>query len=132
MLKHPKIYFAIFAVAVSLGLLLSFFYRPYVYSNNVNDFGLADTIGSLVSVVAFFFLFWSMKHASKREKNIHIIFAVIIYSVVWELFGHIGLIGSFDWKDMVAAAISGIATYAIKEFTDRRYLLLNEQKKGDE
>ena len=33
-----------------IGLLLSYTYRPYVYENHINDFHLADVIGSIVCV----------------------------------------------------------------------------------
>lgn len=35
-----------------IGLLLSYTYRPYVYENHINDFHLADVIGSIVCVPA--------------------------------------------------------------------------------
>ena len=33
-----------------IGLVLSHTYRPYVYENHINDFHLADVIGSVVCV----------------------------------------------------------------------------------
>ena len=35
-----------------IGLVLSHTYRPYVYENHINDFHLADVIGSVVCVPA--------------------------------------------------------------------------------
>jgi hypothetical protein len=35
-----------------LGILLSYTYRPYIYSNYIFDFHLADTIGSWVCIPA--------------------------------------------------------------------------------
>lgn len=60
------------------GLILSALYRPYIYSNNINDFGFADTIGSLIAVVAFCFFVWGFKEYSNQEKNRRI-FNKIIY-----------------------------------------------------
>lgn len=36
----------------AIGLVLSHTYRPYVYENHINDFHLADVIGSVVCVPA--------------------------------------------------------------------------------
>lgn len=33
-----------------VGLVLSYTYRPYVYENHIDDFHLADVIGSIVCV----------------------------------------------------------------------------------
>jgi len=49
--KKQKIYLSISICMVVGGQLLSHLYRPYIYANNINDFGFADTIGSLVSVI---------------------------------------------------------------------------------
>ena len=37
---------------VAIGLVLSHTYRPYVYENHINDYHLADVIGSIVCVPA--------------------------------------------------------------------------------
>lgn len=125
--KLQRIYFAISLIAVATGLLLSFFYRPYAYLNKLNDFGLADTIGSLVSVVGFCFLYWSLKTVTNKVKNIHILLAIFIYAVVWELFGILGLMGTFDWRDMVAALISGVITFILKEIVNWKFTTIHEK-----
>ena len=127
MSKQQKIYLPISICVVLAGLILSTFYRPYVYANKISDFGLADTIGSLVSVVGFCFFAWTFKNYTDNQKNKHIIVATIIYGFVWELFGFIGIYGTFDWKDIVGGIISGVITFLIKELikrlTDRQELV---------
>lgn len=117
--KSQHYYFALAFVVLILSQLLTFFYRPYVYSNNINDFGFADTIGSLVSVIAICCLFWSFKSYSNKQKNQHILLAVLIYGVVWEPMGLLGIYGTFDWKDIIATFISGGITFLLKEFIER-------------
>lgn len=102
------------------GLILSALYRPYIYSNNINDFGFADTIGSLIAVVAFCFFVWGFKEYSNQEKNKQIIIATLIYSFGWELLSFLGIHGTFDKKDIVAALISGLITFLIKETVERK------------
>lgn len=88
-----------------LGLLLSVTYRPYVYKNNINDFGFADVIDSLVSIIAFCTFFWSQGEYSNKIKNLHIVLAVIIYGIIWESLGYFGLYGTFDGNTIMAYKI---------------------------
>lgn len=118
--KCQKIYLTISVSAVITGQFLTHTYRPFIYSNNIFDFGLADTIGSLVSVIGLCFLFWTFKSYSNKEKNRHIIITVLTYSLIWEPMGLIGLHGTFDWKDIVASFISGLLTFLLKEIVDKK------------
>lgn len=44
-----KLKFIISGILIAaIGLVLSHTYRPYVYENHINDFHLADVIGSVV------------------------------------------------------------------------------------
>ena len=118
--KTQKIYLTISIISVITGQLLTLTYRPYIYSNHLFDFGIADTIGSLVAVIGLCFFFWTFKTYPNKEKNKHIIVAVIIYSLIWEPMGLIGLHGTFDCKDIIASFISGFLTFGLKELIDKR------------
>ncbi|MDF1516804.1 MAG: hypothetical protein RQ864_12745 [Lutibacter sp.] len=120
-MKIKNAYLAISIFVVISGILLSLIYRPYVYRNNIFDFGFADVIGSFVSVIGFCTFVWSINNNSNKKKNIQIIIATIIYSIVWEFFGLIGVWGTFDWKDIGAAIISGIFTYFIKNIVEIKF-----------
>jgi len=129
-LRHEKkqiVYFLISIFVVSSGLLLSSIYRPYIYSNDINDLGFADTIGSLVSVIGFCSFLWSFKDFSDKKKNYHIIWAVFIYSVIWEPLGLLGIHGTFDWKDIFAVIVSGLITYALKNFIESKFKLTDKE-----
>jgi len=116
-----KIYLRISIAVIAIGIILSSFYRPYIYRNNISDFGFADTIGSLMSVIGFCTFVWSRKEYSNRIRNIHITLATFIYGIFWEFLGYINLYGTFDKKDIAAAAISGIFTYFINIYIEYRY-----------
>jgi hypothetical protein len=131
MKKVQKIYFIILIIVIVSGLLLSLIYRPYIYSNNYFDFGFADTIGSLVSVIGLCFFYWSFKSYSNNEKNKHIIISVLVYSLIWEPMGLIGIHGTFDWKDIVATIISGILTFLLKEIIDKNWVKEYENLKSN-
>ncbi len=121
MSRQQKIYLIVSIAAVLTGLLLTQFYRPYVYINQINDFGFADTIGSLVSVIGFCFFIWSFKNYHDSQKNKEIVIAIIMYGFVWEFFGLLGIHGTFDWKDIIATVVSGLLTYLIKELIKRQF-----------
>ena len=114
-------YLIISIAVIAIGIILSSLYRPYIYRNNITDFGFADTIGSLVSVIGFCTFVWSRKEHPNRLKNVHILLATFIYGIFWEFLGYINLYGTFDKKDIVAAAISGIFTYFIKTCIEYKY-----------
>jgi hypothetical protein len=62
MSKKQNLYLLIGITIIGTGLVLSAFYRPYIYTHKINDFGFADTIGSLVSVIGFCCVVWYSWH----------------------------------------------------------------------
>ncbi|MFA8433552.1 MAG: hypothetical protein ACEPOZ_03450 [Marinifilaceae bacterium] len=118
--KKQKFYLTIAFIVLASSQLLTHFYRPFIYSSKINDYGFADTIGSLVSVIGICFLFWGTENYSNKEKNKHIFLATIIYSVIWEPLGLLGIHGTFDWKDIIATFISGIITFLLKEIIEKK------------
>lgn len=119
MQKKQKTYLTLSISIVIIALLLTYFYRPFIYNNNINDFGFADTIGSLASVLGACFFLWGVKIYSKREMNKQILMATFVYTILWESLGFIGIHGTFDWKDIVAGLISGGLTYVLKEVIEK-------------
>lgn len=113
-------YLTLSIIVIFTGLMLTFIYRPYIYANNYNDFGFADTIGSFVSVLGFCFFVWGFNEYSNNEKNKQIIIATVIYAFGWELFGYLGIYGTYDKKDIVAALISGLITFLLKEIIETK------------
>lgn len=117
-----KKYLTICIVTAGTGLIATLFYRPYIYSHKLFDFYLADSIGSLVCVLAFCSFMWSRKEQSSKQKNNMILLAAFMYSFVWEgltvLIGHT----RFDWHDVFAVWIGAMVTYLVKERVDAKPL----------
>lgn len=113
-----KKYSIISSITLLSGFLLTYIYRPYIYSNHINDLGFADTIGSLISVLGYCSLIWSFKMYSKKQKNLQIILTTVVYGIIWEFLGYLELYGTFDWKDVIATFFSGALTFFIKELID--------------
>ncbi len=124
MSDKQKLYLKIGIIIPVIGLLLTAFYRPYIYSHDINDLGFADVIGSLVSVIGFCCFVWGFKSFSNKEMNAQIILATFIFSVLWEFFGYLGIYGVFDWKDVVAGILSGLFTFLIKQLVERKFRIL--------
>ena len=118
--KKQKYYLIITFIVFVSSQLLTHLYRPFIYNHNINDYGFADTIGSLDSVIGICFLFWGVRNYLSTEKDNHIFLAMIVFSVIWEPLGLLGIHGTFDWKDIVATFISGVLTYFLKEIIERK------------
>ena len=120
-MKKGKLYLSISIVVIAIGLILTSIYRPYIYSNNIYDYGFSDIIGSLVSVIGFCTLIWYYKDYPNKTKNLHIIVATFIFSIVWEAFGYFNVYGTFDKKDVIASIMSGFITFIIKELIETKF-----------
>lgn len=107
-------YLLIGIVSLVIAFVLSTIYRPFIYTNNSNDFGFADVIGSFFSVFTFCFITWGLKEYSNKEKNRHILLATLVYAFLWEFVGYLGIYGTFDVKDIFAGIISGVIAYLVK------------------
>ena len=125
-MKENNTYLKIGSVALLIALLLSIFYRPFIYRNNIYDYYFSDVIGSLFSVFTFCFLFWGFqkKKYSSKEKTIHILIATIIYAFIWEFMGFINVYGTFDTNDIYAGVLSGIITFLAKTIITRNLFSL--------
>jgi len=123
--KKNKTYLCISVGIVITGIILSVTYRPYIYANGLFDLKFADTIGSLIAVIGFCFFVWGFKDFSISVMNKQIIVAVLVYSIIWEPLGLLGIHGTFDWYDMIAAGISGILAFVGKEIIESKFRTKN-------
>ena len=97
-----------------LGLLLTYFYRPYIYANHINDRHLADTIGNIVAVPAAAFLFYAAQKTVRYTK----LTVLLLDFLVWCLYEALFSI-TFDWRDILASFIMCFVTYLILRVVDK-------------
>ncbi len=111
--KLNRIYFFVFVISFIITEVGREFYRPYIYRNNINDFGFADTIGNTFGTIAtiFFILFLVVKPNFRKET--FFIFFIIIFHIAYEISQKILPNNNFDWKDIIATIIAGIISYVI-------------------
>ncbi|MBB6461370.1 hypothetical protein HNR74_002543 [Flammeovirga kamogawensis] len=116
---HKKIksyYFLLFVLFFSLAFVLNNCYRPYIYTNNINDFGLADMASNL-----FFFpigctFFGCFQNPLRRKKN-DVIISFVLLSLHELLSYFIPFLGIFNVKDISALFIGAIITFYIQKNT---------------
>jgi glycosyltransferase involved in cell wall biosynthesis len=88
-------------------------YRPYIYSNDINDFGLADTVGNFFGTITQ--IYFSLTILNPDYKNGKWIFPFITVGyIVYELAQYfLPGTNTCDPKDIIATIISGILSYLI-------------------
>ena len=92
-------------------------YRPFIYNNEINDFGIADSIGNLGGIIVQIFASLTLLN-SPGIKAIRIIVFVIAGYIIYEILQPILPKGVFDWKDIYGTFLGGIVALMI-------YFLLN-------
>ena len=105
-------------ILIIIGFILSSIYRPYVYSNNINDFGIADIGNNVIFIPAVYFLTILI-----NKKPIFGIFKDIIFHtsalMIVEILSYfIKGIGTFDYKDLFGLLIgAGITIIVMRNRT---------------
>lgn len=82
------------------------FYRPYIRANGINDFHIADTVGSSFGTIATIFLAIAILGGDEqRDRQFLIVGAASIcaYELAQPLFG-----ASIDPWDVLASVVAGV------------------------
>lgn len=101
-MKSKWLYFSGALFFFLLGGLLSNTYRPYVYSNHLYDYHLADTIGNWVAVPASTLLWVGMNKYQPYTATLYSVLLWFLYEII--------LFGVFDFYDLLATVWSGLFT----------------------
>ena len=98
-------------------LVISYTYRPYIYSHHIYDLHLADFFSDLFAVPAT--LFWGIatnKDFGKYTIGFHIMI-ICIFLILYEF-----LISAItDVHDMIAVIVSGVFTWLILRLAMKKY-----------
>ena len=114
------IYVLLFFIALILGFLSKLVYRDFIYSNNLSDFGLADSLPNFFAV--FGIAFASLTFSKNRKANISFLFflnsasSMIAYEFTQIFFG-----GVFDVKDIIASIVGSIFAYGVFLFLSKTF-----------
>jgi glycopeptide antibiotics resistance protein len=87
-------------------------YRPYIYSNGIDDFGIADSMGNLGGIIVQIFLMLAVLNPPRKIAHHTFIFVIVGY-ILYEILQLILPKGVFDWLDVYGTLIGGIIAYGI-------------------
>lgn len=97
-------------ILLSLGYALNSHYRPFIYENNINDYGLADIGNNLIFVPSSYFLIllFNKKPIYGVYKDVIVFFTFLSLIEVLSFVSRI--FGTFDTKDILGLAIGSFLT----------------------
>ena len=110
----------IFRIIYMIIAVLAFFiteagryiYRPFIYANEINDYGIADSIGNSGGIVVQIFFMLAILN-SPGEKVFRVIGFVTVGYVIYEILQPYLPKGVFDWKDIYGTVIGGVISFLI-------------------
>lgn len=82
-------------------------YRPYIYNNNIDDYGIADSIGNSGGIIVQ--IFFSLAIINPPQNKIYrlILFVTAGY-ILYEFLQPVLPRGVFDWLDIYGTIVGGI------------------------
>ncbi len=101
------IYFVMFLLSFVLTEIGRYVYRPFIYENNINDFGIADSMGNLGGIIVQLFFGLTVFNSTKK-KGLRLISFFIIGYILYEIAQPFLPKGVFDWKDIYGTFVGGI------------------------
>lgn len=110
--KLRFIYFFFFIAAFFLTEAGRNIYRPYIYENGINDFGIADSMGNLGGIVVQIFFGLAILNPLYK-KGVRIILFFITGYIFYEILQPYLPKGTFDWLDIYGTIIGGIVGFGI-------------------
>lgn len=99
------------AVSLSIGiitLILNNTYRPYIYSNHINDWHIADSFTNFLAVPAGQFMMLGLSNEIKLKLHYQILIVCLGF-IFYEFIGF-----TFDYFDIAATILSGIVFFIIE------------------
>ena len=84
-------------------------YRPYIYRNGINDFGIADSMGNLGGIVVQIFFSLAILN-SQKKKAFNVIGFLVAGYILYEIVQPYLPKGVFDWKDIYGTIIGGFVS----------------------
>ena len=95
-------------------------YRPYIYSNNINDFHIADTLGNSLGTITTIFILIFILSNEKVKGNYLVVLgtvSVTVFEIAHPLLGK-----SIDFWDILATLLTGGISFIILNsiFKDRK------------
>ncbi len=110
--RYRVIYFGIAVLFFFLTEIGRNIYRPYIYSSNINDYGIADSIGNLGGIIVQIFFSLVILN-SPAMKAFNLIGFIVIGYILYEILQPYLPRGVFDWKDIYGTLIGGVISLLV-------------------
>ncbi len=105
-----RLYYLIIDIIILL--LMIKVYRPYIYSNSINDFHIADSIPSFLGVLIMSNIIYL------NDKNLEYDFLLYLCPtiglIIYEFLQYYLHVGTFDINDIIFTLIGGIIVFFYK------------------
>lgn len=108
-------YFVIAVVFFFLTEIGRNIYRPFIYANDIDDYGIADSIGNSGGIIVQIFFMLAILN-SPGKKVFHVIGFIVIGYILYEILQPYLPRGVFDWKDIYGTLIGGVISLLILSF----------------
>ena len=124
-----KITLSIGITAYAITELSRSFYRPYIYTNRINDYFIADTIGNSFGTIAAIFMILTLS-GKGTNKDWRIIIIMITGLILYEFLNLTGR-KAIDVHDIIATIIFGVISAILYLIILKKYgknFYINENK----
>ena len=105
--KFRITYFVMFLLSFGFTEIGRYVYRPFIYEHNIQDFGIADSMGNLGGIIVQSFFGLALLNPSKVQ-GIRVIAFFVVGYILYEVMQPILPKGVFDWKDIYGTVIGGL------------------------
>ncbi len=105
-------YFIIFILSFLFTEIGRRIYRPYIYENKIDDYGLADSVGNWGGIIVQVFFGLAIFNPNKKKGIRLIVFFTFGY-IIYEILQPYMPRGVFDWKDVYGTFIGGFISLLV-------------------
>lgn len=95
---------------VLLCVLMNTYYRPFIYLNKIDDFGIADIGNNFLFIPITYFIIFSFQKKFIYGKNKDILLHFFLLALFELLSFYFKNIGEFDFKDVLGLFIGSVLT----------------------
>ncbi len=106
------VYFVVFLLSFLFTEFGRYVYRPFIYHNHINDFGIADSIGNWGGIVVQIFFGLAIINSSFKQGFSVIAVATGGY-ILYEFAQPYLPKGTFDWLDVYGTLAGGVIAVAL-------------------
>jgi hypothetical protein len=124
------IYFLIAVLFFFLTELGRKVYRPFIYRNSIDDYGIADSVGNSGGIIVQIFVALAILNAP-GAKAFRIVGFMVAGYILYEILQPYLPRGVFDWKDIYGTLIGGVLSVILlllikKVFINKVFFSLNQ------